>query len=36
MGAVIDVEFPNGDLPKLYNALEIQNFEFLVLKSRSS
>lgn len=33
MGAVIDVEFPAGDLPKLYNALEIQNFEIrLVLE----
>jgi F-type H+-transporting ATPase subunit beta len=33
MGAVIDVEFPAGDLPKLYNALEIQNFDIrLVLE----
>ena len=33
MGAVIDVEFPNGDLPKLYNALEVQNFDIrLVLE----
>jgi len=33
MGAVIDIEFPAGDLPKLYNALEIQNFDIrLVLE----
>jgi ATP synthase F1 beta subunit len=33
MGAVIDIEFPNGDLPKLYNALEVQNFDIrLVLE----
>ena len=24
VGAVIDVEFPTGDLPALYNALEVQ------------
>ena len=33
MGAVIDVEFPNGDLPQPYNALEVQNFDIrLVLE----
>ena len=23
IGPVIDVEFPNGDLPKIYNALKV-------------